>query len=137
MIAGCRRYVSVTYRSSQRRARRCIEPALKEKLSELKKLRKEQTAALKTGSQKAFFSRVWERLHGQEKAAEEQAAKAAADEKSKQEESSSGDCNNEIKASASVDEMSRDSIQATPISSPVFSLTIGPPLFPLLSAASI
>jgi hypothetical protein len=44
-----------------------ISASLKEKLSELKKLRKEQTVALKTGSQKAFFSRVWKRLHGEEK----------------------------------------------------------------------
>jgi hypothetical protein len=43
---------------------RMVPPELKEKLAELKKLRKEQTAALKTGSQKAFFSRVWSRLHG-------------------------------------------------------------------------
>lgn len=43
-----------------------IPVVLKERLAELKKLRKEQTVALKTGSQKAFFSRVWERLHGDE-----------------------------------------------------------------------
>ena len=42
---------------------RMIPDPLKEKLAELKRLRKEQTSALKTGSQKAFFSRVWERLH--------------------------------------------------------------------------
>ena len=42
-----------------------IPEPLKEQLAELKKLRKEQTAALKTGSQKAFFSRVWKRLHGE------------------------------------------------------------------------
>jgi hypothetical protein len=41
-----------------------ITPELKEELSELKLLRKEQTAKLKTGSQKAFFQRVWKRLHG-------------------------------------------------------------------------
>jgi hypothetical protein len=40
-----------------------VPPELKERLSELKKLRKEQTAALRTGSQKAFFARVWQRLH--------------------------------------------------------------------------
>ena len=45
---------------------RMIPEPLKEKLADLKKLRKEQTAALKTGSQKAFFSRVWKRLHGDE-----------------------------------------------------------------------
>jgi hypothetical protein len=41
-----------------------IPPELKDQLRELKKLRKEQTAALKSGSQKSFFSRVWGRLHG-------------------------------------------------------------------------
>ena len=41
-----------------------ISPELKENLSALKQLRKEQTAKLKTGSQKAFFQRVWKRLHG-------------------------------------------------------------------------
>lgn len=40
---------------------------LKDQLAELKKLRKEQTAALKTGSQKSFFGRVWKRLHEGEK----------------------------------------------------------------------
>jgi len=40
---------------------------IKENLAELKKLRKEQTAALKTGSQKAFFARVWKRLHEEPK----------------------------------------------------------------------
>lgn len=40
-----------------------VPPELKERLLELKKLRKEQTAALRTGSQKAFFARVWQRLH--------------------------------------------------------------------------
>ena len=43
---------------------RAAPDELKEKLGDLKKMRKEQTAALKTGSQKAFFSRVWSRLHG-------------------------------------------------------------------------
>jgi hypothetical protein len=42
---------------------RMVPPDLKEGLAELKKLRKEQTAALKTGSQKNFFGRVWKRLH--------------------------------------------------------------------------
>ncbi|KAG7346166.1 hypothetical protein IV203_005234 [Nitzschia inconspicua] len=42
---------------------RLVPAELKEQLAELKKLRKEQTAALKTGSQKNFFSRVWKRLH--------------------------------------------------------------------------
>lgn len=42
---------------------RLVPPEVKEELAELKKLRKEQTAALKTGSQKSFFGRVWKRLH--------------------------------------------------------------------------
>jgi hypothetical protein len=36
---------------------------MKKHLTELKMVRKEQTAALRSGSQKAFFARVWERLH--------------------------------------------------------------------------
>ena len=43
-----------------------VPQSLKDRLIELKKLRKQQTAALKTGSQKAFFSRVWRRLHDDE-----------------------------------------------------------------------
>lgn len=42
---------------------RMVPPDLKERLIELKTLRREQTAALKVGSQKAFFARVWDRLH--------------------------------------------------------------------------
>ena len=44
-----------------------VPQALKDKLLDLKKLRKEQTAALRTGSQKAFFARVWQRLHDDER----------------------------------------------------------------------
>ena len=51
-----------------------IPEPLKAQLAELKILRKEQTAALKTGSQKAFFSRVWNRLHSDDKQPKEQAA---------------------------------------------------------------
>jgi len=40
-----------------------IPNELKEELARLKVLRKEQTSRLKSGSQKAFFARVWERLH--------------------------------------------------------------------------
>jgi hypothetical protein len=40
-----------------------IPAALKDQLLELKNLRREQTARLKPGSQKAFFHRVWARLH--------------------------------------------------------------------------
>lgn len=55
---------------------RMIPDSLKAKIADLKMLRKQQTAALKTGSQKAFFSRVWNRLH-QEEAAQQAAAAAA------------------------------------------------------------
>jgi hypothetical protein len=42
-----------------------IPNELKDKLAHLKTLRKEQTTRLKSGSQKAFFSRVWKRLHSE------------------------------------------------------------------------
>jgi len=42
---------------------RMISDEFKENLARLKSLRKEQTAKLKNGSQKAFFTRVWKRLH--------------------------------------------------------------------------
>lgn len=45
-----------------------VPQRLKDRLVELKKLRKEQTAALRTGSQKSFFARVWRRLHSAESA---------------------------------------------------------------------
>merc|ERR1711865_272133 len=51
---------------------RMVSNEIKENLAELKKLRKEQTAALKTGSQKAFFARVWKRLHEEPKKEKEQ-----------------------------------------------------------------
>lgn len=41
-----------------------IPESLKAELSRLKALRREQTSRLKNGSQKAFFMRVWARLHG-------------------------------------------------------------------------
>ncbi|KAL9179766.1 hypothetical protein ACHAXT_007736 [Thalassiosira profunda] len=37
---------------------------LREELAGLKELRREQTSRLRVGSQKAFFERVWARLHG-------------------------------------------------------------------------
>mmetsp|Transcript_5972 Transcript_5972/g.10575 ORF Transcript_5972/g.10575 Transcript_5972/m.10575 type:complete len:523 (-) Transcript_5972:68-1636(-) len=40
-----------------------IPQEMKDRQAQLKLLRKEQTARLKTGSQKAFFARVWNRLH--------------------------------------------------------------------------
>jgi hypothetical protein len=45
---------------------RMVPHDLKERLIELKQIRKEQTAALRTGSQKAFFARVWRRLHDED-----------------------------------------------------------------------
>ena len=42
-----------------------IPEPLKAELTILKSLRREQTSRLKTGSQKAFFIRVWSRLHGE------------------------------------------------------------------------
>ncbi len=41
-----------------------IPESLKAELTHLKALRREQTSRLKNGSQKAFFMRVWARLHG-------------------------------------------------------------------------
>ena len=41
-----------------------VPEPVKVELTRLKALRKEQTSRLKTGSQKAFFKRVWARLHG-------------------------------------------------------------------------
>jgi len=41
-----------------------IPDGMKVELTRLKALRREQTSRLKTGSQKAFFTRVWARLHG-------------------------------------------------------------------------
>jgi len=49
---------------------RMVPQSLKDRLTELKSLRKEQTAKLMTGSQKAFFQRVWERLHHEEETRE-------------------------------------------------------------------
>lgn len=46
---------------------RHVPEELKEKLVAAKALRKEHTSKLKTGSQKAFFAKVWERLHSDEK----------------------------------------------------------------------
>jgi len=60
---------------------RYIDSNLKTELARLKTLRREQTSQLKNGSQKAFFTRVWERLQdiGEKvKAEESMALKAAA-----------------------------------------------------------
>eukprot|EP00536_Pseudo-nitzschia_multiseries_P002303 jgi/Psemu1/322497/estExt_fgenesh1_pg.C_300052 len=50
---------------------RAVPKDIKDNLAGLKKLRKEQTAALKTGSQKSFFARVWKRLHEEPKKEEQ------------------------------------------------------------------
>jgi hypothetical protein len=47
---------------------RMAPESLKQELARLKSLRKEQTVALRTGSQKAFFARVWQRLHDDDEA---------------------------------------------------------------------
>ena len=44
---------------------KAIPLELKEELAHLKTLRKEHTSKLKTGSQKSFFARVWQRLHAE------------------------------------------------------------------------
>ena len=56
---------------------RLIHPDLKEKIAELKKLRKSQTQNLTTGSQKAFFKRVWDRLHKEEVREEDEEERSA------------------------------------------------------------
>mmetsp|Transcript_21118 Transcript_21118/g.42281 ORF Transcript_21118/g.42281 Transcript_21118/m.42281 type:complete len:1122 (+) Transcript_21118:118-3483(+) len=59
---------------------RYIDGNLKTELARLKALRREQTSQLKNGSQKAFFTRVWERLKdiGEKVKAEENMAIQAA-----------------------------------------------------------
>jgi hypothetical protein len=47
---------------------------LKTHLSNMKQMRKEQTSRLKNGSQKAFFHRVWNRLHEAEEKEKQEAA---------------------------------------------------------------
>jgi len=96
---------------------RMVSKEIKENLAELKKLRKEQTAALKTGSQKAFFARVWKRLHEKPKKQKEQ--------KSIETKAKANDITDEmdpaVKATFSVS-LSHDtldsSIQMTPTTSP-------------------
>ena len=91
---------------------RCVPIEIKEKLADLKKLRKEQTAALKTGSQKAFFARVWKRLHEEPKKPKEEEEK-----KTMPETEASGDANPSVKSSLSNDTLDA-SIQMTPTASP-------------------
>ena len=61
-----------------------IPQELKDELSELKLLRKEQTSRLKVGSQKAFFNTVWDRLHANEEAQKKEAAAAIEEKKEAQ-----------------------------------------------------
>jgi hypothetical protein len=98
-----------------------VPQELKDKLGELKMLRKDQTASLKSGSQKAFFARVWERLNDQEKAAEAAAqekmaelCKKAADGKEDDDQKPA-----EVARTDSVDEMSKESMDETPMQSPI------------------
>ena len=111
-----------------------VPEELKDKLRELKMLRKDQTATLKSGSQKAFFARVWDRLNDQEKAAEAAAQEKMAellgkdaaecvvvDDKVEEEE----DDNDHkpdgavVALTASVDDMSKENMSETPIHSPI------------------
>ena len=98
---------------------------------DLKKLRKEQTFALKSGSQKAFFSRVWERLHAHEQAAVAAAEKEWAKSRMSTSENQEGDMNDQppeavesdqprVDRTESVDDdMSKVSTGATPMVSPM------------------
>ena len=43
-----------------------IPEPLRAEIGRLKELRREQTAVLRSGSQKAFFTKVWHRLHGED-----------------------------------------------------------------------
>jgi hypothetical protein len=54
-----------------------ISDDLKTELARLKALRREQTSRLKTGSQKAFFTRVWNRLHSKPEDEKEEKKPAA------------------------------------------------------------
>ena len=56
-----------------------VPEPLKERLAELKAKRKEQTAALKIGSQKAFFARVWNRLHADDTRSPAEASRKTAE----------------------------------------------------------
>eukprot|EP00934_Nitzschia_sp_Nitz4_P008503 Nitzschia sp. Nitz4//scaffold221_size33835//12129//15345//NITZ4_007851-RA/size33835-processed-gene-0.21-mRNA-1//-1//CDS//3329542557//8493//frame0 len=93
-----------------------VPEPLKEKLAKLKLLRKEQTAVLKTGSQKAFFSRVWERLHKQEQ--EQKDKEKAAAEKEQQHQQPAEDC--QMLPATSAEGMSGSgSSNVTPMQSPM------------------
>ncbi len=105
---------------------RCIPEELKERLRELKKIRKEQTFALKSGSQKAFFSRVWERLHAHEQAAvaaaEKEWAKSRLADENVEEDTSKPTVEKQgVNVTDSVDEMSKEGMETTPMNSPIVS----------------
>ena len=55
-----------------------ISDELKADLAKMKALRREQTSRLRTGSQKAFFTRVWNRLHSKDDDAKDNDKKPAA-----------------------------------------------------------
>ena len=97
---------------------RMVPKEIKENLAELKKLRKEQTAALKTGSQKSFFARVWKRLHEEPKKKEQKEQK---DNEAKAKAHIKEEIDPAVKATFSVS-LSQDTldspIQMTPTSSP-------------------
>lgn len=106
---------------------RCVPKEIKENLAELKKLRKEQTAALKTGSQKAFFARVWKRLHEEPKKPKKEEEKPAEENKAATTATTKADAAQEeadpaVKATFSVslshDTLDASSIQMTPTTSP-------------------
>lgn len=97
-----------------------VPQEFKDKLGELKKLRKEQTTALKTGSQKAFFSRVWDRLNAQEKAAEAAAQEKLAELTNQAEAKLGGDLKPVgVARTDSIDEQSKEKMDDTPLNSPV------------------
>jgi hypothetical protein len=75
-----------------------VPQELKDQLAELKKLRKEQTAALKIGSQKNFFASVWKRLHE----GEEEQAKKEQEQKEKEEAAASNTATQEEPGIASL-----------------------------------
>jgi len=97
---------------------RMVPNEIKENLAALKKLRKEQTAALKTGSQKSFFARVWKRLHEEPKKKEQKEQK---DNEAKAKADIKDEIDPAVKATFSVS-LSQDTldspIQMTPTSSP-------------------
>ena len=106
-----------------------VPDELKDKLRELKLLRKDQTASLKSGSQKAFFARVWDRLNDQEKAAEAAAQEKMAEllckdadgivDKAAEEDDDPKPAEAAVAFTESVDDMSKENMNETPMHSPI------------------